>query len=154
MPQTLAEFVDAARRARPDLRIDTYKVRTFGGSKTMADRIVPRIVSGEKTGTIALAAEFDDDPGRAPRVGDIYVVTDWEGAPAVMYQVTDAQTLPYEAIGEEHVQVEGPNLRNLKAWQDVHWPYFGSIMRQRGKEPSLQMPVIFQRYAIIHPQLP
>ena len=150
MYPTIDEFVGAARLARPDLRIDQFKVRGFGGTQAMSDRIVPRIVSGEKTGTIALAAEFDDDPGRAPRIGDNYVVTRWEGAPAVMYRVTEAQTLPYEAIDEEHVRVEGPNLRTVQAWREVHWPYFGAMMRQRGKEPSMQMPVIFQRYEVIY----
>ncbi len=33
MTQTIEEFIAAARAARPELQIERYKVRSFGGSK-------------------------------------------------------------------------------------------------------------------------
>ncbi|MCU0759205.1 MAG: ASCH domain-containing protein [Steroidobacteraceae bacterium] len=154
MSQTVEEFVAAARAARPDLQFDRYKVRTFGGSKAMADVIVPLILAGEKTGTFALAAEFESDPERAPRVGDWYVVTWFEGPPALLYRVTEVEVVPFEGIGERHVQVEGPSARDVKVWRDIHWPYWGGMMKQWGREPSMQMPVIFQRYEVVYPEPP
>jgi uncharacterized protein YhfF len=151
MTQTVEQFVAAARAARPDLRIDRYKVRTFGGSKAMSDVIVPLILSGEKTGTFALATEFEADPSRAPQAGDWYVVTHHDGVPALIYRVTFVETVPFEGINHEHVQVEGPNARDVKIWRDIHWPYWGATLRQQGREPSMQMPVIFHRYEVVYP---
>lgn len=151
MTQTVEQFVAAARAARPDLQIDRYKVRTFGGSKAMSDVIVPLILSGEKTGTFALATEFESDPSRAPQVGEWYVVTHFDGSPALIYRVTFVETVPFEGINHEHVQVEGPNARDVKIWRDIHWPYWGATLRQQGREPSMQMPVIFHRYEMVYP---
>lgn len=154
MSHEIEEFVAAAEAARPDIKIDRYKVRSFGGSKAMADIIIPLILSGEKTGTFALGAEFESDPARAPHVGDWYVVTWWEGPPALIYRVTEVEVVPFEGINHEHVQVEGPNARDVKVWRDIHWPYFGGMMKKMGKEPSMQMPVYFHRYDVVHPEPP
>ena len=150
----IVRFVDAARSACPEQRIDTYKVRTYGNSKAMADIIVPLILAGEKTGTFALAAEFSAAPSRAPNTGDYYVVTHFDGAPALLYRITEVQTVPFEGINHDHVQVEGPNARNVAVWRQIHWDYWGGMMRAHGGEPSMQMPVIFQRFVVLYPLPP
>ena len=118
----------------------------------MGDVLVPLILAGEKTGTFALAAEFESDPSRAPEVGDWYVVTWFDGPPALIYRVTFVETVPFEGINHDHVQVEGPTARDVKAWRDIHWPYWGAMLRQQGREPSMQMPVIFHRYEVVYPK--
>lgn len=152
MTQTVEEFVAAARAARPDLQIDRYKLRSFGGSKAMADIIIPLVQSGEKTGTFALGAEFESDPSRAPQVGDWYVVTWFEGPPVLLFRVTEVEVVPFEGISDRHVEVEGPNARDVKVWRDIHWPYWGAMLRKMGREPSMQMPVIFHRFEVVYPQ--
>jgi uncharacterized protein YhfF len=149
---TVEQFVAAARTALPDEHIGPFKVRTYGGSKAMADIIVPLVLSGEKTGTFALAAEFDDDPSRAPRVGDDYVVTYFDGTPALLQRITEVQVVPFEGIDHDHVQVEGPKARDVAVWRGIHWDYWGGMLRARGREPSPQMPVIFQRFRVLFPR--
>jgi acetyl-CoA synthetase len=151
-PAAVEAFVAAARAARPDLRIDRYKVRTYGNTRAMADIIVPLILSGQKTGTFALAAEFDADPAAAPQVGDFYVVTQFDGTPALLYRITQTQRVPFEGIDDDHVQVEGPNARQVDIWRKIHWEYWGGLLRARGAEPSMQMPVIFQRFELLYPR--
>ena len=55
-------------------------------------------------------------------------------------------------INHEHVQVEGPNARKVEVWRGIHWDYFGNIMRSMGREPSMQMPVIFHRFELLYPR--
>ena len=64
----IERFLARVRAALPTLDLARVKVRTFGGSKAMADVIVPLIEQGEKTGTFALAWEFRNDPAAAPQV--------------------------------------------------------------------------------------
>jgi uncharacterized protein YhfF len=147
----IERFLVRVRAAQPTLDLTHVKVRTFGGSKAMADVIVPLIEQGEKTGTFALAWEFRNDPAAAPKLHDLYVVTDFEGVPVLLYRINGIELVAFEDIGPQHVAVEGPNARDVKVWRDIHWPYWGATLRQQGREPSMQMPVIFHRYEVAYP---
>lgn len=149
IPAEVETFVAAARAALPGERIEHYKLRNFG--PTMTDTLVALLLAGEKTGTFALGAEFEADPAAAPRVGDCFVITRFQGPPVLIYRITEAQVVPYGDIGHEHVQVEGPNARDVGKWRDVHWRYWGDKLRLMGREPSMDMPVIFQRLQVIYP---
>jgi uncharacterized protein YhfF len=148
----VAEFVARARRGRPNDRIDAYKVRTFGNSAAISDVIMPLILSREKTGTFALESEFAHAPNEAPKVGDVYVVTRFDGHPALLYRITEVERVPFSEISHEHVQVEGPNARTVSVWRQIHWAYWGGILRAQGREPSEDMPVLFQRFEVIFPE--
>ncbi len=154
MSQSVEQFVAAARAALPQEKIERYKVRTYGSSKAMADIIIPLILAGEKTGTFALGAEFDTDPSRAPQLGEHYVVTQFDGPPALLYRITFVETVPFEGIDHEHVQVEGPSARRVDVWRNIHWDYWGGMMRAKGLEPSMRMPVVFQRFVVLYPAPP
>lgn len=151
MSIAIDEFVAAARRARPEANIGAVKVRTFGGGPAMCNIIVPLIMLGQKTGTFALASEFDADPAAAPRSGDHYVVTWFEGPPALLYRITHTEVVPFEGINHDHVQVEGPNARSVDVWREIHWDYWGKTLRAAGREPSRTMPVLFQRFEMLYP---
>lgn len=152
MSIAIEEFVAAARSVNPDVAIGPCKVRTFGGSPAMANIIIPLILMGQKTGTFALASEFEADPAAAPRVGEDYVVTWFEGPPALLYRVTEVEIVPFEGINHEHVQVEGPSARSVAVWRKIHWDYWGGMLRRQGREPSMSMPVIFHRFEVLYPR--
>ena len=150
MNAEIERYLAEVRTALPALDLRAVKVRTFGGSKAMADVIVPLIASGEKTGTFALEWEFADDPARAPQQDELYVVTDFEGHPVLLYRITHVETVAFEEIGPQHVAVEGPNARDVGVWRNIHWPYWGGMLKARGEEPSMRMPVIFQQFTVLH----
>jgi uncharacterized protein YhfF len=149
-PTAIAAFVAEARAALPGERLDRWTVRTFGNSATIANQVVPLIVSGEKTGTFALEAEFASSGTPRPQVGDWYVVTTFEGHPVALYRVTETEVLPFDAIAERHVAVEGPRLRDVAAWRRVHWDYWTSTLGAMGKTPTEDMLVVFQRFEVRH----
>lgn len=145
-------FIAEARAALPGESIGSFKVRTYGGSEAMSNIIVPLILQGQKTGTFAMAAEYEQDPAAAPQVGDLYVVTWFDGRPALLYRITVVERVPFEGINHDHVQVEGPNARQVEIWRKIHWDYWGGMLRQRGLEPSMQMPVVFSRFQLLYPK--
>ena len=149
MSEEVTRFLERVRAAMPALDLSAVKVRTFGGSKAMADVIVPLIEQGEKTGTFAMAWEFRNDPAAAPQLNDLYVVTDFEGHPVLLYRVSLVETVAFEDIGPQHVAVEGPNARDVTVWRNIHWPYWGGMLRAQGEEPSMRMPVIFQKFEVL-----
>lgn len=150
MSAAVETFWQAARAAVPGLPAAGYKTRTFGRSAEMANILVPLIASGEKTGTFALAAEYERDPAARPSQGDYFVVTWFDGRPALVYRITEVATVPFSGIGPEHVAVEGPNARQVDIWRRIHWPYWSAMLRDWGQEPSESMPVVFQRFELLY----
>ncbi len=151
MSTAVDTFWQAARAAVPSLPATGYKTRTFGRSAEMADILLALIASGEKTGTFALAAEYQRDSSAQPFQGDHFVVTWFDGRPALVYRVTEVATVPFSGIGPEHVAVEGPNARQVDIWRKIHWPYWSGMLHEWGLEPSEDMPVIFQRFELLYP---
>ncbi len=117
----------------------------------MADVIVPLILRGEKTGTFALEAEIEIGGGSAPQVGDHYVVTRFDGEPVLIYRLIAVERVPYQEIAERHTAVEGPGARSVEMWRKIHWDYWGTWLRSMGREPTLDMPVLFQRFQVVFP---
>jgi len=137
-------FVAAAREARPEEPIATWTVRTLGSSEAMFERLLPLILSGEKTGTFSL--------GEAPRVGEYCVITHFDGTPALVWRVTAVDIVPFDAISVAHVQVEGKALRDVEAWRKVHLAAWATQFQGRSRAEIGATPVVAQRYVVIHPQ--
>ncbi len=152
MSTAIETFWRAARAVVPGLPATGYKTRTFGRSAEMANILVPLIASGEKTGTFALTAEYERDPAARPSKGDYFVVTWFDGRPALVYRVTEVATVPFSGIDLEHVAVEGPSARQVDIWRKIHWPYWSGMLREWGQEPSEDMPVVFQRFDLLYPR--
>lgn len=118
----------------------------------MADVLIKLIASGDKTGTFALAAEYQRNPAQRPVLGDYFVVTHFDGSPALVYRITEVATVPFRDIGAKHVAVEGPNARNVEVWRKIHWPYWGAMLRDWGLPPQEDMAVVFQRFELLYPE--
>lgn len=149
---SIDSFIAEARRALPGIALDRWGVRTFGNSAEMADVLVGLIQRGEKTGTFSPLWEFAATGTEPPAVGDHFVVTAFDGTPRCLYEVERVDVVPYERIGPEELAIEGPRLREIEPWRAVHWPYFGAMLRKRGREPALDMPIVVQRFRVVYPR--
>ena len=151
MSATVEAFIAAARAALPQEPIDRWQVRGFGNSAEMSNVLIDLIRRGEKTGTFALESEFATRPNDRPVAGACVVVTHFDGLPALLYRLTEVTPVAFEDIGAEHVAVEGPNARNVEVWRQIHWPYFGALLRARNQQPAPRMTILFQRFTLLYP---
>ena len=126
-----------------------YRIKCFGRSADLASLLLSLVASGQKTGTFSLLEEFSDE-NPLPEVGEQVIVTDFEGRPGCLYRIEEVETVPYREIGDRHVACEGPQLRDVGLWRDVHWPYWTEYLSDRGKEMSMEVPVVFQRFTTLH----
>ena len=126
-----------------------YREKCFGRSTEMASQLMALVASGQKTGTFSLLVEFSP-ANPLPEVGEQVIVTDFEGNPGCLYVIEEVETVPYQEISERHVALEGPRLRDVQLWRDVHWPYWTEYLATRGERPAMDMPVVFQRFRVLH----
>ena len=155
MDPAVIAFLAAAQVATPqtDIPEEVERVWTIGSTPASAELISGLIKQGEKTGTFHLAnltAEWPE--AKQPVLGGYGVITDASGAPQVLVRTSSLEDVPYEDITEAHVQIDGPAMRVLAAWQDVHWPYFSNLMTDAGQVMTAGEPVTIETWDIVYHQ--
>ena len=152
MNTQIQAFWAECRKALPEIPTDTpYTVKSYGNSEELADRLLALIKDGEKTGTFALAWEFESEPQTRPREGDHVIVVDGRGEPGCLYRIDSVETLPFNKITAGHVACEGPSMRQLEPWQKMHWAYWTSVLEGTGHAPAEDMTVLVQMFTVLYP---
>ncbi len=153
MSAQIQAFWEQCCQALPQLSATTpYKVKTFGNTEQLADRLLALIKDGDKTGTFAVEWEFEAHPEDTPAQGDHVIVLDGRGEPGCLYRIDSIQTLPFSAITKAHVACEGPTMRELQAWREMHWAYWTRVLAGTGHQPAEDMPVIVQHFSVLYPR--
>jgi uncharacterized protein YhfF len=128
---------------------DFYRVRHYGNSQTIATMLGQLIVDGVKTGTFLVPRAHEGDPHMKPVVGGYTVLTDFEGKPLALLETLSVRTVKFDDIVEPDVQCEGPNLRNIAAWRNVHWEYFAAQLKPLGHEMSGEEKVTIENFRVV-----
>jgi uncharacterized protein YhfF len=128
---------------------DFYRVRSYGTSQAIAEVLGNLIVAGQKTGTFMLPRVHEKDPHMQPVVGGYTVLTDHFGKPMALLRTTAVRTVRFDDIAEPDVQCEGPSLRALAAWRNVHWEYFAAQLKPLGLEMSGTEKVTIENFALV-----
>ncbi len=85
--------------------------------------------------------------------GDLSVATTWRGEPRAILETTSVVVLPFEEVSADFARDEGEGDLSLQYWRDVHWAYFERECRKLGQAPSLQMPIVCERFRVLDPGL-
>lgn len=138
---TIGEPADRAVRAR-----------RFGSTPEMNDLLLGLVLQGEKTITSTSPWLYDEGLQAAPAVGDYWVVMDGAGKPAAVLRTTEVTILPMDQVTEQYSRHEGPTVRPIEAWRQVHWKFFTRVLAPLGKTPTVDMPVTLERFEIMCPR--
>jgi len=150
MTSSIDQYWEACRREFPaETSGRGYRVKRFGNDPAMARLLLDLVRSRQKTGTFGLEWEFEARPDERPEPGDLFIVTDANGEPGTLIRVTETAVLPFSEISEDHLQCEGPALRELPLWRKIHWDYWTPALHAMGREPSEDMPILFQRFEVL-----
>ncbi|MEM8845844.1 MAG: ASCH domain-containing protein [Bacteroidota bacterium] len=81
-----------------------------------------------------------------PKIGDLAIVTDWNGKAKSIIRTTGVRLIPYFAIREEHARMEGEGDKSLGYWKKVHWEYYTRELSEFGRLPRESMIVVFEQF--------
>lgn len=115
---------------------------TFGDSSGMSAESLALIAGGTKTTCYSSLADVIQDGERLPVAGNIVIVLDHQGHPALSYRVMDVRILPFAALPEQF----DPAIRGeagIAAWRADHAEYFGRI---GVFDPD--MPIVCERFEL------
>jgi uncharacterized protein YhfF len=129
-----------------------YDVFHFADREAVANSLAALVLRREKVAAASLLWEYEAEGKRAPQQGDLSVVTSWDGRPLCVIETTEVQVQAFEDVDEGFAAAEGEGDRSLAFWREVHWSYFGRICEKLGRERSLRMPVVCERFRVVFAQ--
>ncbi len=64
-----------------------------------------------------------------PKVGDLFLVTDWQGAAKAIIEITKMEQVRFTDVTEAFAQAEGEGDKSLAFWRKVHQDYYSREMK-------------------------
>ena len=95
--------------------------------------------------------EYELDGEELPQPGDYSVVLDGAGAPLCVIQTIEVNVRAFDEVDPSFAYDEGEGDRSLDYWRRVHWDFFSATCRRIGRQPSVKMPVVLERFRLLFP---
>jgi uncharacterized protein YhfF len=125
----------------------------FGFPGPLRDKLIAAILSGAKTSTTSLAAQY----GAAepmPAVGDRSAVVDSAGEPVAAIEVTEVRVVRLADVDLRHAVDEGEGYASVTEWRAGHERFWhGAEMRGYLGDPEFTVdddtPVVAERFRVL-----
>ncbi|MFI8080854.1 ASCH domain-containing protein [Kitasatospora sp. NPDC086009] len=120
----------------------------------MRDRLVAAVVSGAKTSTTGLLAEYEHEDEPLPRVGVRSAVIDSDGRAVAVTETTDVRVVPLAEVDLRHAVDEGEGYTTVAAWRAGHEDFWHSEeLRAALGDPGFTVddstPVVLERFRVV-----
>lgn len=141
-----ARFIKETGRDKDTL---CYSVFHFERTKELAESLLELVLSGKKKATASSRNSFEIDGERLPEIGDLSVVTDFEGNPRCVIETVEVTHIPYNEMTYEICSREGED-DNLESWQRGHEKFFRNEGAEMGYSFSEDLIVVFEDFRVIY----
>jgi uncharacterized protein YhfF len=123
----------------------------FCDNEADANECAQLVLTGKKRATSPSLWSFESSDEALPQIGDLNIVTDWNGKAVCIIRTIKVHILPLNEITETHASVEGEGDGSLDWWYKAHWDYYHHELQGTGYAPQPDMPVVFQEFECIFP---
>ncbi len=106
------------------------------------------VLKGQKRATSSALIGYELDGEDIPAVGDMSVITDWDGKPRCVIRTINVRVLPYKDITFEIARLEGED-DTLDSWRSNHERFFCEEGKELGYEFSEDMGVVFEEFEVV-----
>jgi uncharacterized protein YhfF len=151
VPRTIAEFWRSfCTVAGSDKTPRFYEAFHFDDNEPSANDLAELVLSGTKRATAGLLWAFEHTDKKPPAAGALSIVTYWNGTPVCIIETQSVEVVPFEEVTAEFASTEGEGDGSLEYWRRVHWASFSRECSRLGRQPSLAMPVICERFQVVY----
>jgi uncharacterized protein YhfF len=127
----------------------SYSAWHFCDDQASADELSELVLAGRKRATAGSLWAYELEKEPLPKVGDLSVITDWEGRARCVIHTTAVEVVPFDAVTPEFAATEGEGDGSLEYWRKAHWAFFTSELQGTGREPRPDMPVVCERFEVV-----
>ena len=140
------DTLSASERAKHTLFAAGY----FCADQENANICSALVQSGKKTATCSMKHWYQSGTAPMLSVGQLKVVTDWEGVPTSIIETTSVQESRFCDVSEEFARAEGEGDGCFDWWREAHWNYFSRECAEIGIEPSDEMVLVLERFKLVY----
>ncbi|GHX87653.1 RNA-binding protein [Vibrio cholerae] len=108
------------------------------------------ILRGEKRASCSLEYWYSQKGEPMPEVGHLQVVTDWEGKPTCIIELTSVSKCKYCDVTAEFAAEEGEGDKSLSWWRKAHWEFFSLECDELGIKPTEDMLLVLERFKVVY----
>jgi len=118
----------------------------FCDNKKDADECADLVVNRVKRATSPSVWSIKKNKEKFPEIGDIAIVTDWEGFPKAIIRTIKVDIVKFKDISPEYAFLEGEGDKSLAYWRNVHLEYYSNEMSAFGELPDDNMDIICEQF--------
>ncbi|MBN2384792.1 ASCH domain-containing protein [bacterium] len=130
----------------PPISIEAW---SFCDNEQDANELGDLVKAGIKTATCSLVWAYEADKEQLPTVGDRSIITNWQGEPLCIIEITEVQIKAFNDVDDRFAFDEGEGDRSLASWREAHWNVFSRECTSIGREPSETMLLLCERFRVI-----
>lgn len=108
------------------------------------------ILKGEKTASCSMDYWYSHKGETMPEIGHLLVVTDWQGEPKCIVEITSVEKCRYKDVTQEFAAAEGEGDKTLAWWRQAHWRFFSLECEELGIEPTEDMLLVLERFKVVY----
>ena len=139
------EFLLKTNKDKDTKYIDCFH---FELTKEWANELLGLVLIGKKQATSSSLLAYQIEGQIIPKVGDLSIVTDWEGIPKCVIETTSVVVIPFKEITFDICKREGED-ENLESWRNGHITFFSREGKELGYTFTEDMPVIFEDFKTV-----
>jgi uncharacterized protein YhfF len=99
---------------------------SFGGDPGEADALLSLVLTGAKTATSSLRADYGAEGEQLPQYGSLSIVVDSADRPRALLRTTDVRIVPLADVDAAHARAEGEGDGSLEHWRASHAELFAT----------------------------
>lgn len=108
------------------------------------------ILRGEKRASCSMDYWYTHKGEPMPVVGHLQVVTNWQGDPVCIIEITSVSKCQYNEVTPEFAASEGEGDKTLAWWREAHWAFFSLECEALGIEPKDDMLLVLERFKVVY----
>lgn len=140
------KFLTDTNRGKDTKYLDCFY---FGRTEHVANELANLVLSGIKRATTSCLPRYKIDNDRLPEIGDLSIVTDWDGIPKCVIETTCVTILPFKDVTFDICKREGED-DNLKSWQNTHYAIYETDGKEAGYVFNWETSVVFEDFEMIY----
>ena len=121
----------------------------FEITEEAANYLLKLVIEGKKRATSSSLKAYEIEGDCIPQVGELSLVTYFDGTPGALIQTTNVRLIPYSDITFDIAKLEGED-ETIESWRSNHDHFFTEEGKMLGYEWDMNSIVIFEEFEVVY----
>ena len=121
----------------------------FGRTENIANELVELVLNKIKKATTSCFHSYEINNEELPKIGDLCIITDWDGNPKCVIETTCVTILPFKNVTFEICKREGED-DNLESWRNTHFSIYEAEGKKNGYIFNWDTLVVFEDFKVVY----